>query len=288
MQRASWIAAVVAMLVTPSTAMAADSPYTGAGAENGVCFGYEELLFCGELNGDCKVTAVDALLGLKMAVGQVPIVQEADMDQSGGVTAPDALKVLRIAVGSSPASYDCDPGHIVLNATASGFYKATGVRTPDNYAVGWYTGQMEEIRDYFVFDLSSVELKAVSAKLRLTTVRTGQSLYLSKDPSETFQLVHVDTPVDALTNGTGGMAAFTDLADGTVYASRVVAPLGLTMLLEVPLNDAGLAAVLDAEGLLAFGGSITTLAKGGTGEYLFNSTRASDTRQLILTLPVIQ
>src|SRR5688572_14585667 len=33
------------------------------------CEGYENILFCGELNGDCQVSSTDALLALRMGVG---------------------------------------------------------------------------------------------------------------------------------------------------------------------------------------------------------------------------
>src|SRR5690348_1961719 len=62
------------------------------------CQGYENILFCGELNGDCEVTSTDALLALRMGVGQLEAVGVADLNHSGGVTAGDALEVLRIAV----------------------------------------------------------------------------------------------------------------------------------------------------------------------------------------------
>lgn len=253
-----------------------------------VCPGYEELLFCGDLNGDCDVTAVDALSGLRMAVGQIPPVQEADIDLANGVTAPDALKILQIAVGSRAPTYSCDPEHIVLDATASGFYKENGGHVANNYAVGWYNSSTpEELRDYFVFDLSSVDVTILSAKLRASTVGNNSALYPSKDPSETFQLVAVDTSTASLAAGTGGTDAYADLADGTVYGSLVVVPLGIKPLLEVPLNVTGVAALNAATGSIALGGSITTLTKGATGEYLFNSTGAQNTRQLILSITPI-
>lgn len=254
-----------------------------------VCPGYEELLFCGDLNGDCDVTAVDALSGLRMAVGQIPSVQQADLDLANGVTAPDALKILQIAVGSRAHTYSCDPEHIVLEATASGFYRPAGGHVANNYAVGWYNAaSAEELRDYFVFDLSAVQTTILSAKLRVSTVGNNSALYPSKDPSETFQLVAVDTSIATLSGGTGGTAAYDDLADGTEYASLVVVPLGIKPLLEVPLNGDGVAALNATAGSIALGGSITTLTKGATGEYLFNATGTHSTRQLILSIaPVL-
>lgn len=71
------------------------------------CEGFEETLFCGEITGDCLVTAVDALAVLKMAVGLLPAQTIGDMDGSGKVTAADALRVLRMAVGIDGQTAGC-------------------------------------------------------------------------------------------------------------------------------------------------------------------------------------
>ena len=55
------------------------------------------------MNGDGKVTVVDALLVLRMAVQLDPVTSyglaHGDMDGDGKLTAADALLVLRKAVG---------------------------------------------------------------------------------------------------------------------------------------------------------------------------------------------
>ena len=57
----------------------------------------------GDLNGDGKINATDALLALQLAVGKsgldVEKQQLADVDNSGSVTATDALLILQMAVG---------------------------------------------------------------------------------------------------------------------------------------------------------------------------------------------
>ncbi len=72
------------------------------------CEGYEQALFCGELSGDCVITAGDALRALRMAVGQLPHDPAADMNNNGQVTAADALQVLRVAVGVQPPGNSCE------------------------------------------------------------------------------------------------------------------------------------------------------------------------------------
>jgi hypothetical protein len=72
------------------------------------CEGHTDTLFCGEITGDCTITASDALAALRIAVGLDGAVGEADMDASGNVTAGDALRVLRIAVGSDGQTNACN------------------------------------------------------------------------------------------------------------------------------------------------------------------------------------
>jgi hypothetical protein len=64
---------------------------------------------CGDANGDGTITASDALIGLKTAVGSdacTPAI--CDVDGSGAITAADALAMLRVAVGL-PVSGWCLP-----------------------------------------------------------------------------------------------------------------------------------------------------------------------------------
>ncbi len=63
------------------------------------CDGFETTLFCGEVTGDCTITATDALRVLRIAVGSSDPLAEADVDGSGATTASDALIVLNVAVG---------------------------------------------------------------------------------------------------------------------------------------------------------------------------------------------
>lgn len=135
-----------------------------------------------------------------------------------------------------------------------------------------------------MFNVSPVPGTITAAVLRVSSVATGQSTYLSKDPSETFQLHSITTSIGTLTGGFGGTNAYADLADGTLLGGVTVSNT-LGMILEAPMNASGLTALNAASSQLAFGGAITTLAKGATGEYLFNATSAASTRQLIVTAP---
>jgi hypothetical protein len=57
---------------------------------------------CGDGDGNGTITAADALLALRKAVGAASCpVERCDTDASGSVTATDALRVLRAAIGIS-------------------------------------------------------------------------------------------------------------------------------------------------------------------------------------------
>ncbi len=55
----------------------------------------------GDLNRDWTVTAADAAIALRMAVGAVPAIEEADMSCDGRVTSLDALMILQVAAGGT-------------------------------------------------------------------------------------------------------------------------------------------------------------------------------------------
>jgi hypothetical protein len=172
-----------------------------------------------------------------------------------------------------------------LDAVASGLYGEVLGHASGNYAAGWYTGTVPdkvEARNYFIFDLSTVSGTIVSAFVRLSTAPSGSVRYGSNDPSETYTLFDVSTGLGPLADGSAGTAAFDDIGSGVSYGGVTVSnPLGATV--DVPLNAAGLAYLAANHGQVALGGAITTLAKGNTSEFLFNSTSAALTRQLVIT-----
>ncbi len=71
------------------------------------CPGSDAMLPCGALNGDCIVSATDALIALHIAVGRLPFDPASDNDGNGTTTATDALAILRVGVGKDPASMAC-------------------------------------------------------------------------------------------------------------------------------------------------------------------------------------
>jgi hypothetical protein len=93
----------------------------------------------------------------------------------------------------------------------------------------------------------------------------------------------VSTPLDSLTDGSAGVAAFDDLAEGPSYGS-LLATDALEDTVDIELDETGLAFLEASAGPLAIGGAMTTLAKGATNEFLFNSTSAGLTRRLVVTV----
>ncbi|MFQ6073329.1 MAG: dockerin type I repeat-containing protein, partial [Methanosarcinales archaeon] len=53
----------------------------------------------GDINGDGKVTSLDALMALQMSVGLIQVDQCADVNGDGIVTSVDALMILKASVG---------------------------------------------------------------------------------------------------------------------------------------------------------------------------------------------
>ncbi|HYB98871.1 MAG TPA: CAP domain-containing protein [Candidatus Limnocylindrales bacterium] len=72
-----------------------------------VVFAVEGEVLCGDGSGDGEITASDALLALKAAVGAAScVLAVCDVNDSGGLTASDALLVLKFAVGGA-VTLDC-------------------------------------------------------------------------------------------------------------------------------------------------------------------------------------
>lgn len=183
---------------------------------------------------------------------------------------------------------------ITLDATSRGWYNQNGQALSTfhgaptaNYAAGQSdnSGTLMQLRNFFIFDLPSLTETIVSATLRLTP--RG---YVSPDPSETYELYDVTTPLASLTDRSGGLAAYTDLGSGTSYGSRVftLADAG-TVPVTIALNAAALANLQAAAGArIGLGGALTTLGSGIADQYLFPVTDGRDSiSQLVLeTAPV--
>jgi hypothetical protein len=166
-----------------------------------------------------------------------------------------------------------------------GWYSELGVHIPDNdnYAVGDLHGRacstsdcFSDLRNFFVFDLSLIPKPIQSAKLVLNVHGTLPIPgYFSNDPSETYELHDVITPIATLLDGTGGLAAHADLGSGVVYGSRIFTSAdvfegGGSNVVEIQLNSSAINAMNGAHGgRFALGGSVTTLDDKLNAEYVF-------------------
>jgi len=171
---------------------------------------------------------------------------------------------------------------ITLSSTDFGFARPAGTVTPGNHAIGWFSGENVEIRQYLVFDRSSVSGTITSATLRL---QSSASSYKSANPTETWQLFDVTTPVATLLAGSGGTSAFDDLGTGTSLASRSVAASTNNTVLTLDLDANGLIYLNNQSGLFALGGALTSLNRvNGVTEAMFNSSgNPAFTRELFIT-----
>lgn len=170
---------------------------------------------------------------------------------------------------------------VVINYTDSGWYLPTGLHRPSNinYIVGDNRGPScndcsNDVRNFFVFNLSSVSQPIESAKLALYIYKlipnTGtDDGYKSGDPSENYELHDVVTSLSSLIAGTGGVAAHNDLGTGVVYGSRTMTAADIGSVVEITLNSNAIFALNATHGLFGIGGSITTLDSLPNDEYTF-------------------
>ncbi len=186
-----------------------------------------------------------------------------------------------IVLGATQAAVRADTT-VTLNAVDSGWYKATGQHdaTNDNYLVG-HVSTAGELRNYFVFDLSSVRGSIRSATLRVLNPPLG---YESVDPSETYTTFDVTTTIaDLMSTNDTRSDIHDDLGSGTTYGSTEVFDPSDNVVIAVSLNGSALGNLNLSRGLFAIGGAVTSL-RGQESEYLFGGSDGSGVRQLVLTV----
>ena len=180
---------------------------------------------------------------------------------------------------------------LTLEAIDSGWYDQSGNHLPENtiYFVGRVLPSPGEFHNFFVFDLSGITLPILSAQLRLFHPTNG---YNSPDPSETYTLFDVSTPIPTLVaGGTGLTGVFADLGSGVSYGSGVFSAADVNSIVPIGLNAAALADLNGAAGgLFALGGAVTSLRPNPgpfptpVTESVFGSASAANPRHLVLTL----
>jgi hypothetical protein len=158
---------------------------------------------------------------------------------------------------------------ISLTAFDQGLYRDSGAGNANitSYAVG-VSGTLE-IRNFFVFDLSSITDIIVGATLDLFNPTNG---FLTVDSSETYEVVEVTSSITQLLAGNGGfgnaggVAIFNDLGSGTVFGLRTILTSEINQVISVELNSNAVSALNSSTGLFALGGHSISLS-GTTNEF---------------------
>ncbi len=186
-----------------------------------------------------------------------------------------------LLLGLAPASSRADTS-VTLNAVDSGWYKPDGSHDSanDNYIAG-KVGAAGELRNFFVFDLSTIRGPIINATLRIFNPGAG---YNSVDAQETYTTFDVSTPIaDLMATNQTRTDIHADLGNGTSYGFVNVLDPSNNFVVEVNFNSGGLAALNSSQGLVAVGGAVTSL-RGQDDEYIFGGSDGSSLRQLVLTV----
>lgn len=194
---------------------------------------------------------------------------------------PKLKKALMVSILASIAS-PAIAAQLTLTATDLDYYLHRDIKTinqqtythqnVDAYLAGAVYNAIfdEELRNYFVFDLSSVSEQVSSAKFRLYSnfnnfrcahrndIGCG---YASDDSSETLRFVDVETSIASLISPTPGteQAIFNDLGEGNVYGEVTLTRNDVDLWLEIELSSAALDTINQSNDLWAIAGHVTTL-----------------------------
>lgn len=186
---------------------------------------------------------------------------------------------------------------ISVNRLDSGWYSQTGYHFPVNasYMAGDCRGPLggcsfnnlpgevdlgAELRDFFVFDVPTLNEPITSASLRLFIPNSSQYHgFGSVDGSESYQLSNVTTSISELLAG-GGVGSerpdiFAALGTGTTYSDAFeITNDDLGTFVDIILNHDALEAI-NSEDILALSGLITTLDNTANDEYSFGYSNAA-------------
>lgn len=155
-----------------------------------------------------------------------------------------------VATGSASAA------PVTLTASDAGWYDSFGYHNPSN--TNYVTGQSFDLtRSFLVFDpLPSFGGTITSATLRIFNPDFS---FASPDASETISFFAINTSLTSLVDGTGDVAAFDDLGDGTVYGSGAITLADEGDWLSFTLNSAFISALQGASGSFGIGMALTSL-----------------------------
>jgi hypothetical protein len=152
--------------------------------------------------------------------------------------------------------FDANAHFQLINPVDRGDYANDGGHVPSSvsYSVGNFASHPAVFRNFFVFDLSSINDKVVNVELQL--LFTG---FASLDPTETYTFYDITTPWTELLNGDAEVAGYDDLGTGTIYGQHTVSDAVEGVYFSVFLNEAAIAEMNLATGLWGIGGAFTSL-----------------------------
>ncbi|HVX60745.1 MAG TPA: pre-peptidase C-terminal domain-containing protein, partial [Pirellulales bacterium] len=212
------------------------------------------------------------------------VTRNADFNAAENYSAASAQELLGAQASGEQRVLGAVAGNVGGTAEAawtdSGFWMNTGHHNSlnKNYLTGQFYGN--EYRDFFVFGLPATNEPIVAAQLEVLN-----PLYVSSDPTETYSLFDVSTPIDQLrASGDGQTAIFNDLGSGVAYGSQTVSAADNQRYITVSLDPAGLAYLNSHQGqLAALGGAMTSLG-GPYNQYAFAYSSGNSTNvRLLLT-----
>jgi hypothetical protein len=193
------------------------------------------------------------------------------------------------AVAALLAALPASASYITLEDSDRGWYWDTGYTETanTNYLVGECTEDacgfdFAEYRNFFIFDLSSIDHRIVGGSLHLWQPSGG---FLSPTGSEVYQLFDVVTDLDEL-GQRWGVDIFDDLGTGTSYGAYVATDADEHTLIEIPLSAAALLDLNAATRLFALGGAVTSLDDLMNDELIFGSSGNLHAYLVLETVPL--
>ena len=112
---------------------------------------------------------------------------------------------------------------ISINSFDAGWYRSDGYHSTANTNILAGSTSSGSYNNFFAFDLSGIAGQVVSASLEIAG---NNGWYRNFSGNATYDVRQVTTSVSSLLGGTGGVAAYTDLGDGTLYGSTSVSTPG--------------------------------------------------------------
>ena len=173
---------------------------------------------------------------------------------------------------------------ITLDSNDTGWYKNDG--SHNTYNQNYYAGNPASgvsFNNFSVFDLSGLGSNILSATLNFYNPING---YSSNDSNENFELFDVNTAIDSLLGGTGGVAAYTDLASGISFGSVVIDGTSADSFVSVVLNANAIDELNNAIGLFVFGGSLVTADDSDESLFAFSHENYQPVQLIVETSEV--